>query len=191
MKRKSEKNFEKKRIFGFRLKMKQLEPDCLFSSMSDTCQPDEYDHPHHKSCNNNIHPHPPRVHHSVSSSSSGQLYRHKINDQGTLCPQIIKSNHEVNNESSCRTKRDHPQLQNTNAQNRYIFNNYNRINNYSSKRCYRSLSLPVLLILVLSMPSIIYPVSAMQKGAALQKQEQQLQQKDQLVEMVIVNSYQS
>lgn len=149
----------------------KLEPGCLFSSLSDTCHPDEVDHhPHHDSCN--IHT-IPRTRQDLVVSSSGQLNTNK-----TRCRQIIPKR-KANETSHHRSR-----VPNSSAQNQYTFNH----DNYTPKRCRRFLSLPILLILLLSMPSIIYPTLAMQKGAAIQKSEQ-LQQKDQLVEMVIILAF--
>ena len=161
-----------------------LEPACLFSSSStsDITQRDEDDHPHHfhdekesqdNSCN--IHPHP---HQDLVSYSSGQLF---YNPDQIRDSRIILIHEGVKNKDrNCQNNREE---RSSTAHKSCIFNN-----RYSNK-CHRFLSLPILLILVtLSLPCFIPSASCMNpvKGAALQQQKtEQLQQKDQLIEVVI------
>lgn len=161
-----------------------LEPACLFSSSSSTSDITQRDDPHDEkeSQDNsyNIHSHP---HQDLVSYSSGQLFhnstqiRHRVR-------QIVLTHEEgiKNKDRNCHNR----QQKNSTAHEIFIFNN--QVNRHSNK-CHRFLSLPILLILVtLSLPCFIPSASCMNptKGAALQQQKtEQLQQKDQLIEVVI------
>ena len=177
---------EKVEKLGKKKKTKMMpEPACLFSSSSSTSditQRDEDDahHFHHEkdsqdnSCN--IHPHPDQ---DLVSYSSGQLF---YNRDQIRHSQIVLTHEEgiKNKDRNCHNNR---QEKNSTAHKSCIFNN-----RYSNK-CHRFLSLPILLILVtLSLPCFIPSASSMNpaKGAALQQQKtEQLQQKDQLIQVVI------
>lgn len=162
------------------------EPACLFSSSSSTCditQRDEDDHSYHEkeSQDNsfNIHPHP---HQDLVSYSSGQLFYNPRQSRIILTQEEGIKNKDIN----CQNNR---QEKNSAAHKICIFKN--QVNRYPNK-CHRFFSFPILLILVtLSLPCFIPSASGMNpaKGAALQQQKtEQLQQKDQLIEVVINDS---